>query len=121
MPDMKMLGDTFRNMPVKRPRYADIIQHILLDKGYDYIVVYKSIRRRRYVGHVGQRSNSPLPQRKRSPGRRRARRWVVERTHRWMNRFRRILTRWEKKIENYAGLLYLVCGIIAFRAAGVLG
>ena len=25
-----------------------------------------------------------------------ARRWVVERTHSWMNRFRRILVRWIK-------------------------
>jgi len=29
-----------------------------------------------------------------------ARRWVVERTHSWMNRFRRILVRWEKKPET---------------------
>lgn len=29
-----------------------------------------------------------------------ARRWVVERTNSWMNRFRRILVRWEKKAEN---------------------
>jgi hypothetical protein len=27
----------------------------------------------------------------------RAQRWVVERTHSWMNRFRRIPIRWEKK------------------------
>ena len=27
-----------------------------------------------------------------------ARRWVVERTHSWMNRFRRILIRWDKKV-----------------------
>ena len=34
--------------------------------------------------------------------RRKVRRWVVERTHSWMNRFRRILIRWEKKPENYS-------------------
>jgi len=33
-----------------------------------------------------------------------ARRWVVERTHSWMNRFRGVLILWEKKIENYLGL-----------------
>jgi len=31
----------------------------------------------------------------------RARRWVCERTHSWMNRFRRVLTRWEKKLDNF--------------------
>jgi len=50
-----------------------------------------------------------------------ARRWVVERTHSWMNRFRRILTRWEKKPENYLALLHFVCAIITFRCSGLLG
>jgi putative transposase len=50
-----------------------------------------------------------------------ARRWVVERTHSWMNRFRRILIRWEKNPENYAAMLHLVCAIITFRAAGLFG
>ncbi len=36
-----------------------------------------------------------------------ARRWVVERTHSWINRFRRILVRWEKKPENYIAVLHL--------------
>ena len=54
----------------------------------------------------------------------RARRWVVERTHSWMNRFRRILIRWEKKAVNYClylALLHLVCAYITFRKAGRMG
>lgn len=51
----------------------------------------------------------------------RARRWVVERTHSWINRFRRLLIRWEKKAENYLGMLELACAYIAFRAAEVFG
>jgi leucyl-tRNA synthetase len=50
-----------------------------------------------------------------------ARRWVVERTHSWLNRFRRILIRWEKKAANYLALLHLACAIITYRRAGVLG
>ena len=50
-----------------------------------------------------------------------ARRWVVERTHSWMNRFRRIVTRWEKKAANYLGLLHLVCAVITYRYAGLFG
>ncbi|MBI4712924.1 MAG: transposase, partial [Planctomycetes bacterium] len=46
-------------------------------------------------------------------------RWVVERTHSWLNRFRRILIRWEKKAENYIGLLHFVCGLITYRGAGI--
>jgi len=38
-----------------------------------------------------------------------------------MNRFRRILIRWEKKAQNYLGLLHLVCAIITFRHVEVVG
>jgi len=50
-----------------------------------------------------------------------ARRWVVERSHSWMNRFRRLLVRWEKKPQNYLALLHFACGLIALRAAGLFG
>ncbi len=121
VPDMKMLADTIESIPVDRPAGEEVTQHMLLDKGYDYITVYDLVDDENYVGHIAQRSNSPMPDRKRTPGRRKSRRWVVERTHGWMNRFRRIMIRWEKKTKNYIGLLHFVCGILAFRAAGVLG
>ena len=44
-----------------------------------------------------------------------------ERTHSWFNRFRGLLVRWAKKAENYLAFLHLVCGIIAWRATGLLG
>lgn len=46
-----------------------------------------------------------------------ARRWVVERTHSWMNRFRRLLIRWEKKVENYEAMLHLASVMILYRLA----
>ena len=51
----------------------------------------------------------------------RARRWVVERTHSWLNRFRSLLIRWDKKLENYLALLHLACAWITFRASGLFG
>jgi putative transposase len=50
-----------------------------------------------------------------------ARSFVVGRAHSWMNRFRRLLVRWEKKPENYLALLHVACGLIAFRVAGLFG
>jgi putative transposase len=50
-----------------------------------------------------------------------ARRWVVERTHSWMNRFRRILIRWEKRADTYIAMLHFACGIITWRSTGLLG
>ena len=54
-----------------------------------------------------------------------ARRWVVERTHSWLNRSRRLLVRWEKKVENYLAFLQLACAQLlfskVFRLAEVFG
>ncbi|EJF38668.1 transposase DDE domain protein, partial [Clostridium sp. MSTE9] len=44
-----------------------------------------------------------------------ARRWVVEVTHSFFNRFRKLLVRFEKKAANYLGLLHFACAIIVWR------
>jgi transposase len=44
-----------------------------------------------------------------------ARRWVVERTNSWHNRFRKLFTRYEKKDENYFGLVELANSLIVYR------
>jgi hypothetical protein len=45
------------------------------------------------------------------------RRWVVERTGAWLNRFRCLLVRWERRAENFLGLLHLGCALIAYQQA----
>lgn len=47
----------------------------------------------------------------------RARRWVVEAAHSWLNRNRGLLIRWCKKDENHLALLQLASGLIAFKKA----
>lgn len=89
-----------------------------LDKGYDYDEVRGLLADFSYTAHIRARGEEAQAI-KRAAGFK-ARRWVVERTHSWMNRFRRILIRWEKKPENYFGLLHLVCAIITIRCAGLL-
>ncbi|HET6589282.1 MAG TPA: transposase, partial [Candidatus Nitrosocosmicus sp.] len=42
-------------------------------------------------------------------------RWVVERTNSWHNRFRKLFTRYEKKAENYLGLIQFSCCMIVYR------
>jgi len=93
-------------------------QNMCLDKGYDYDEVRGLLKDFSYTAHIRARGEEAQAI-KRAAGFK-ARRWVVERTHSWMNRFRRILIRWEKKPENYFGLLHLVCAIITMRCAGLL-
>lgn len=80
-------------------------QNLCLDKGYDYPEVDRLVDEYGYTGHISRRGEDTQKRRK-LPGYR-ARRWVVERTHSWMNRFRRLLVRWEKKVDNYLGMLHL--------------
>jgi transposase len=118
--DMKLVEATLESIPVHRPKpKARHPQNLCMDKGYDYSEVRELVEEFGYTAHIKARGEE-AQQIKRN-ARFKARRWVVERTHSWMNRFRRILIRWEKKAENYLGLLHLVCGLIALRSTGLTG
>ena len=119
--DMKLAEETLGAIAALRPdpTDAEAPQHICLDKGYDYPEVHELVAAWGYTAHIARRGVDQKT-RPRIPGYR-ARRWVVERTHSWLNRFRRLLIRWEKKKANYLGMLHLACAWMTFRAAGVFG
>jgi len=48
------------------------------------------------------------------------RRWVVEVTHSWYNRFRKLLVRFEKSTESYEALLHLASAIICWRKVAAI-
>ena len=101
--DMKMTQETLEGIQAKRPKPTKKKkQHICLDKGFDFDEVRELVKEFGYTAHI-------------------PRRWVVERTHSWMNRFRGLLVRWAKKPENYMAFLHLVCGIITWRSTGLMG
>jgi len=107
-------------LPVQRPApTARRPQGMCMDKGYDYAVVYELLALWLFVAHVRPRGEE-ADLIARDPAFR-PRRWVVERTHSWLNRFRRLLVRWEKRTLYYQGFLHLASGIIAYRAATVFG
>lgn len=118
--DMKLVEGTLEAMVVERPEPdSDSPQHMCLDKGYDYPQVEELLAQWGYTAHI--RSRGEEAEAKRTVPGYRARRWVVERTHSWLNRFRRLLIRWEKKAENYLAMLHFACAWISFRAAGLFG
>lgn len=118
--DFKMMKATLESIPVPRPQPTPPRpQGMCLDKGYDYAEARALAAQFGYTVHLRTRGQE-VQARQHEAGFK-ARRWVVERTHSWMNRFRRILTRWEKKAENYLGLLQLVCALITYRRAGLFG
>lgn len=118
--DFKMMKATLESIPVQRPQPTRRRpQGMCLDKGYDYDEVRALAEEFAYTAHI--RARGEEAQAIKHEAGFKARRWVVERTHSWMNRFRRILTRWEKKAENYLALLHLVCAIITYRTMGLPG
>jgi transposase len=114
--DFKLARATIKSIPIQRPRPTRRRrQGLCLDKGYDYDEVRALAKEFGYTAHICARGEEARKI-KQAVGFK-ARRWVVERTHSWMNRFRRILTRWEKKLENYLGFLHLACALITYRAS----
>jgi hypothetical protein len=98
-------------------------QHLCLDKGYNSVNEEQELIKRGYMLHIPikkEKSEDKVDKdmtketasnrKKYSP-----KRWVVERTNSWHNRFRKLFTRYEKKSDNYLGLVQLSCCIIIYR------
>jgi putative transposase len=121
--DMNLFGptlDALDELPVKRPEPTKAKpQGICLDKGYDYAIVRKLCQLSKLTPHIQSRGEEAKAKKK-SPGKK-ARRWVAERAHSWMNRFRRLLIRWEKVDHYHLGMIHFACGIIAYQRAGLFG
>jgi transposase len=47
--------------------------------------------------------------------RRYKRRWKIERLFAWLNKFRRVLTRWEYDDQRFTGFVHLACSMILLR------
>jgi transposase len=126
--DIKLVTDVIDNTIIKRSSSSSTkrnlsrkrkLQHLCLDKAYNSKTVKQEIISRGYVPHLPYKrkrgevktETQKMSNRKKHP----ARRWVVERTNSWHNRFRKLYTRYEKKAENYLGLVQFSCGIIIYR------
>lgn len=123
IPDYQCAERTLRNLVIRRSWQNDQGQlrvcHFCADKGYDLAEVHRVARRLGYRVHIAHRRRRGEPAPAPVKGRRHpARRWVIERTHSWHNRFRALKIRWEKKPENYEALVHFACALITSRFLG---
>ena len=88
-------------------------QGICLDKDYDKREIRGLLEEFNFSAHI--RSRGEEAQQLTRHAQAKARCWVVERTHSWMNRFRGLLVRWCKKAENYLAMLHLAMRVIVWR------
>lgn len=107
--DVTQVEAVLDSMPVLS---FDVEQRLCADRGYDSEAVRSALSASGYITHILSRGQEK--QALTMPGYR-ARRWVVEAAHSWLNRFRRLLIRWEKREAHYAALLHLACAVIVWR------
>jgi putative transposase len=116
--DSKLLEATLDSVPIAQPTPTRRKpQALCLDRGYDYPAVRTLVAERGFSPHIRSRGEE-IKRKLATPGWR-ARRWVVEACHSWLNRNRALLIRWSKKDENHLALLQLASGLIAFKKAHV--
>jgi transposase len=120
--DAKLLADTIAGMITGRPDPEDpaaVSEHLCLDKGYDNPSGRNAALEAGYRPHIRRIGQEKLDanRKKNHP----ARRWVVERAGAWLNGCRAILVRWNKKAENYLGIITLAIILLWYRRAVKLG
>ena len=113
--DVSQLEAVLDSIVVERPDIFERPQHLCLDKGYSGEPALEIVVLRGFIPHIKSREaeKTAHPEYK-------ARRWVVEVAHSWINRFRKLLVRYEKLTTSYLGLLMFACAFIAFRKADVI-
>ena len=110
--DVKLLAQTLDAIMIARPKPTGTKpQNLCVDKGYAGKTAQEQILARGYILHLP--TKSPSQGGLKTKGR--ARRWVVERTHSWMNNYRKVRVRYEKKAANFEALLHLTTAMICWR------
>jgi putative transposase len=114
--DQRLFEPTLNSIPIQRPEpRPEQPQGLCLDRGYDSPPMGQLAIKHGFTPHIRTRGEE-IRLKAHMPGWR-ARRWVVEACHSWLNRNRALLIRWSKKDDNHLALLMLASGLIAFKKA----
>lgn len=118
--DFQMAQATLTGIPVERPRPTpEPPRGLCLDKGDDVDDGRELLATFEGTAHIRARGEEAHAITREAGDK--ARRWVVERTHSWMNRLRRLLVRGDKKVGHYLAFLHLAWASITYRRSGLLG
>jgi putative transposase len=117
--DVKLLAATLDQVVWARPApRAKAPLHLCADAGYKGAPARRAVEKRQYQPHIEQRREEANAYRK-EPSHK-ARRWVVERTSSWLNRFRKLVMSFEKSRESYVALLALAAAMNCWRQTIVI-
>lgn len=114
MHDSKLLEATLKGIVCSRPKpRKEPTETLCVDAGYVGYPVLVTSRKQNYQLNLKTRAQERDD--KLSHSQHQARRWVVERTHSWLNRFRKLLVSFEKSEASYLALLFLAAALICWR------
>ena len=117
--DCKLTEQTIESVPIEPPDPTpEQPQGVCLDKAYDHDFVRELLAEHDFAPHI--RSRGEEAKELRADLGHRARRWVVERIHSWINRYRAPLIRWSKNPENHRALLKICLSLITWQQAGAM-
>lgn len=110
--DHLLLEETIEAIVVERPRPTRRApQHLCLDSGFNNEPRREVVAASGYVAHIRPGGlEAPPPDQPRHP----ARRWVVKRTLAWLAKCRGLPVPYEKKRDNYLGLLQFACALLRY-------
>jgi transposase len=109
-----MLSPLLNALPSVRPvPDAEHPQHSCLDAAFDNAPARDVVWEERYPGHIAPKGGRD-PEGRVHPGGQ-ARRWKVERTHAWHDRFRRLVVNWERTPASPYAFVCLANALIAYR------
>jgi transposase len=113
--DSKLLDRTLAQVVVQRPEVTawSNQQYLCLDAGYVGYPASKIARKHGYYPRVKSRAEERLLKYRYPDSK--PRRWVVERTHSWLTRYRKLLVSFEKTEAAYTALLQLAAALICWR------
>ena len=116
--DVTQIEELLDSVIIERPDIFAKPQHVCLDNGYAGESALEIIVLRGFIPHIRGRRQEET-EREIDPDKK-PRRWVVEVCHSWMNRFKKLLVRYEKSDLAFTGLVMFVCTFLAFRKCEVI-
>jgi len=91
---------------VGRPRRRP--ERVAADRGYDHDKYRRELRRRGIAAEIARRKSEH------GSGLGRYR-WVVERTFAWLHKLKRLLVRYDRRVEIHEAFLAIGCCLVCFR------
>ncbi|HEY6041040.1 MAG TPA: IS5 family transposase [Anaerolineae bacterium] len=109
--EVKLVEPTLASLP-KRSHPERLIG----DKGYDSNPLRAWLAARDIEPILPARSNNRVATHQDGRKLRRyKKRWIIERTHSWLQNFRRLVVRYERHASNFIALVHLACALITLN------